>query len=193
MLEEWETQLAEFRQRLKGCQQCRTELFPPRSPVDAKRNLQQKDPAKQLEEGTHLLEHAARQILETEHIGTQITSDLASQREVILNTRSNMGLLSNELRTAQTIVKDIFHAYRMNKYRSLLVAIMMALFLLTAFYYLFGSSHALPDNIRKPLELPQPINKEEESMKVVPEERITGEYKPSVDRQEDTRDPPPEG
>eukprot|EP00397_Hematodinium_sp_SG-2012_P016342 GEMP01016671.1.p1 GENE.GEMP01016671.1~~GEMP01016671.1.p1 ORF type:complete len:358 (+),score=79.77 GEMP01016671.1:34-1107(+) len=135
MLEEWDAQLGELRKTLKTFHERnrRSELFDARQQAA----IQIKNSEDKLEEGTHLLENAHREILETENIGSQITSDLASQREVILHARGSMAVVGNELQTASAIVKDIFNANRIRKYSSYIAIGFLAL-LFFAVYCYFG-------------------------------------------------------
>lgn len=144
MLEEWDQQLSELRKTLKSFQERnrRSDLFDARLQAA----MQIKKSEDRLEEGTTLLENAHRQIVETESIGHQITGDLASQREVLLHARSNMGVVRGELATASTMIKDIFRIYRMNKYSTVIALTVVALLFLIAFYCIFwgGTESVLP-------------------------------------------------
>eukprot|EP00920_Eleutheroschizon_duboscqi_P016441 GHVT01038894.1.p1 GENE.GHVT01038894.1~~GHVT01038894.1.p1 ORF type:complete len:302 (+),score=60.51 GHVT01038894.1:1585-2490(+) len=57
-----------------------------------------------LQQGTQRVEEAQRLALESEDLGVQITGSLGSHREIIMRTRSNVALLSENLSTSSRIL-----------------------------------------------------------------------------------------
>mmetsp|Transcript_25495 Transcript_25495/g.76079 ORF Transcript_25495/g.76079 Transcript_25495/m.76079 type:complete len:234 (-) Transcript_25495:53-754(-) len=83
------------------------------------------------------LGEAHRQSLETEQIGLDVMSDLRQQREVILRTRANVGEIGNNTALAQRLLGSISRRAAANRYLVCIVAIIMAMMIIVAVYFMW--------------------------------------------------------
>eukprot|EP00933_Yihiella_yeosuensis_P027390 TRINITY_DN21285_c0_g1_i1.p1 TRINITY_DN21285_c0_g1~~TRINITY_DN21285_c0_g1_i1.p1 ORF type:complete len:282 (-),score=53.74 TRINITY_DN21285_c0_g1_i1:118-963(-) len=80
-----------------------------------------------LDRGLSKLEEVKRQSFETESISAQVLSDLSSQRETILNTRSNMSTIGSELSSARKTLDRMFQFAQSNQRQTVIIAAVLAL------------------------------------------------------------------
>lgn len=88
----------------------------------------------ELQRGQKQLEDAKRLALETEDIGLDVMSDLRQQREVILRSRQNMGVVDTELGSAGRILKSMGQRAMANK---MLVYVVVAVMLIALIVFLY--------------------------------------------------------
>lgn len=93
----------------------------------------------ELQRGQKQLEDAKRLALETEDIGLDVMSDLRQQREVILRSRQNMGVVDTELGSARRILKSMGQRAMANKMLVyVVVAVMLTALIVFLYFFLKG-------------------------------------------------------
>jgi len=83
------------------------------------------------------LSEAHRQSLETEELGRDVMSDLRQQREVIIRTQTNVGEIGSNTALAQRLLGSISRRATANRYLVYAVAVVMAMMLIVAIYFMW--------------------------------------------------------
>jgi chromosome segregation ATPase len=126
-LQDWENETRTFRAELTSTneEQSRRSLLG--SGLQASQRASAMSSTELLQESTKKLEDIKMQALETEEISMGILSDLHSQRETILNMRSNMGIVGSELSSAARSLTRLIRGAQQKQMLTYLVAFVLML------------------------------------------------------------------
>lgn len=130
-LQDWGAEVTRIRGQVKGAKETQQREALGLDREGFQQNLAAANQAMQstelLAQTSKKLQEAKQQALECEDIGTGVLSDLAAQRETILNVRGNMQTLSSELTSARrALERMISHAQR-NRLFSMVICFILLL------------------------------------------------------------------